>query len=80
MNYYKLLDKYNFNTVVRTKGIKLQQEYVHGRGWVDTGILTRYFCDESDYYDLYEPITEAEAYAIINSAAHDTGCAEKKRA
>lgn len=62
--YYKLLDLANENRVVRTTG-SAQQTYETGEGWVDTGILTRYFCDESDYYDLYEEITEVEALALV---------------
>lgn len=65
--YHKLLDLENKNRVVRTNGTA-QQIYEVGVGWVATGILTRYFCDESDYYDLYEEITEAEALTLTEEA------------
>lgn len=65
--YHKLLDMPNKNHVVRTNGPN-QELYKPGVGWVETGILTRYFCDESDYYGLYEEITEVEALALTEEA------------
>ena len=60
MNYYKLLDKKRNGTIVRTKG-RDQQEYIPGRGWIDSYVILEYFNDKSPLYELYEEITEAEA-------------------
>ena len=64
MKYYKLLDNENFNTVVRACG-ENQEEYIHGEGWVQSGILMEYFCDESPLYGLYEEISKDEAEKLI---------------
>ena len=58
--FYKLIDLPSYGTIVRTNGAS-QQMFVKGEGWVDSGIMIRYFCDESDYYNLYEEISEQEA-------------------
>ena len=59
MTYYKLLDRVNRGTVVRAEG-ENQQKHTAARGWVDSGIMIQYFCDESPVYDMYEEITKEE--------------------
>jgi hypothetical protein len=66
MNYFKLIDREHYGTVVRAKG-RSQQQHIHGHGWVESGIMILYFCDESEYYDLYEEITEDEAMKLIGA-------------
>lgn len=63
-NYYKLLDLQHLNAVIRTKG-PIHEEYVKSKGWVRSGLLMEYLCDESDYYELYEEITDDEAKKLI---------------
>lgn len=62
--YYKLLDNENFNTVVRACG-ENQYQYVPGKGWIRSGILMEYLCDESPLYELYEEISKEEAEKLI---------------
>jgi hypothetical protein len=62
--YYRLRDKEKYGTIVRAIGAD-NEEYVPGEGWKRSGIMIRYFCDESDYYDLYTEIPEKEALAAI---------------
>lgn len=62
--YYKLLDNAHLNTVVKADG-RVQHEYVTGQGWVRSGIMIEYFCDESDTYNMYEEISEQEAIKLI---------------
>lgn len=66
MKYFKLLDPAHENTIVRAEG-RNQQEYVINQGWVESGILMEYFCDESPLYNMYEEVTEEKAMRIINS-------------
>lgn len=66
MKYYKLLDWKNSGTIVRAQG-RSQQRYVKDKGWVESGILMEYFCDESPLYDSYEIITEEEALKLIEN-------------
>jgi len=63
--YYRLRDIKNKGTIVRTEGMTHHQ-YIPGEGWVESGILVRYFNDESDYYDLCDEISEEEALDAIN--------------
>lgn len=65
MTFYRLLDFKNNNTVVRAEG-RSQQQYILGRGWIESGIMIEYFCDESDTYNMYEEITEQQANKIIS--------------
>lgn len=65
MTYYRLLDSAHANIVVRAEG-RSQQEYVDGVGWVESGIMMKYFCDEDPLYDKYEEIPEEYALRIIN--------------
>lgn len=51
MTYYKLLDNENKNLIVKAIG-ETEYEYVKGKGWFESGIMMRYFDDESPYYDL----------------------------
>ena len=64
MKYYKLEDNDNSGTVVRTEG-RSQQKYIHGNGWVESGIMMKYFNDESPYYNSYSEISEDEANKLI---------------
>lgn len=57
MKYYKLLDNDHKNTIIRANG-RSQQKYVHDRGWVESGIMMKYFCDEDALFGLYEEISE----------------------
>lgn len=65
MKYYRLLDPKNKDTVVRAEG-RSQQQFIKGRGWVESGIMITYFSDESDTYDMYEEISYEEAMKLIN--------------
>ncbi|MPW25957.1 hypothetical protein GC105_09155 [Alkalibaculum sp. M08DMB] len=60
MKYYRLLDPKNINTIVRAQG-RSQQQYIKGKGWIESGILLDYQWPDSDTYDRYEEITELEA-------------------
>lgn len=64
MTYFKLLDTEHRDTVVRAAG-RSQQQFIPGRGWVESGILLRYFCDESETYGAYEEISEEDALKLI---------------
>jgi len=64
MTYFKLLDPAHENTVVRAEG-RSQQHFIPGRGWVESGIMIRYFSDESETYGSYEEISEEEALKLI---------------
>ena len=64
-NYVVLTDNKNDGTVVKLCGRK-HYVYVNGE-WIRSGIMTKYFCDESPYYDSYEEITYEEAEKLINS-------------
>lgn len=64
LKYFKLLDRENYGVVVKAQG-ENQQEYVPGEGWVQSGILMEYFCDESPLYGLYEEISKDEAEKLI---------------
>lgn len=66
MKYFKLLDPAHENTIVRAEG-RSQQEYVVGQGWIESGILMEYFCDESPLYNMYEEITEEKMMRLINN-------------
>lgn len=63
MKYFKLLDPKHENVIVRANG-RIQHEFVKGKGWVRSGIMIEYFCDESDTYGMYEEIAEQEAFRI----------------
>ncbi len=64
--YVKLIDKEHFNNIVRCKG-RQWERYVD-REWKQTGILLKYFCDESPLYGCYEKINEKEAMTIIKAS------------
>lgn len=64
--YVKLTDREHLNTVVRCKNEEWEI-YVAGE-WKQTGILIKYFCDESPLYDCYEEISEEEAMKIIKAS------------
>jgi hypothetical protein len=64
MRYYRLLDPKHKGTIVRGAG-KIQEQFFPGKGWLRSGILLHYFSPESDTYDMYEEISEADALASI---------------
>jgi hypothetical protein len=66
VKYVKLLDNAHKNTVMRAgvDGIGYYK-YTKACGWVRSSLMLDYFCDESDTYDMYEEITEAEAMRLI---------------
>jgi hypothetical protein len=64
MNYYRLLAPKDDGTIVRTEG-RSQQQYIQGRGWIESGIMLEYFWPESDIVENYEEITEQEAIKLI---------------
>lgn len=64
MTFYRLTDPANENTIVRANG-RSQQQFIPDRGWVESGIMLRYFCDESDTYGMYEEISEQEALKLV---------------
>lgn len=64
MTYFKLLDPAHENTVVRAEG-RSQQQFIPGRGWVESGIMIRYFSDESETYGSYKEVSEEEALKLI---------------
>lgn len=64
MKYYRLEDPNHKGTIVRAEG-NIQEEYVPKKGWVRSGLLLHYFWPESDTYDQFEEISEAEALAAI---------------
>lgn len=66
MKYYRLDDKENRGTVVRTEG-RSQQKYFSDRGWVESGVMMKYFNDESPYYGAYTEIAEEEANKLISA-------------
>ena len=64
-NYVVLTDNKNDGTVVKLCGRK-HYVYINGE-WVRSGIMTKYFCDETPFYDLYKEITPEEAEKLIKS-------------
>lgn len=65
MKYYKLTDYQNSGSVVRTEG-RNQQRYFSERGWVESGVMMKYFNTDSPYYGAYEIIFEDEALKLTN--------------
>ena len=71
VSYYRLKDLAHENMIIRTTvsaDSHAEHKYVPGEGWVAIGIMIHYFCDESDRYDMYDEITEAEALALTEEA------------
>ncbi|KAB1437569.1 hypothetical protein [Candidatus Galacturonibacter soehngenii] len=66
MKFYKLNDNENRGSVVRTEG-RSQQRFIPGRGWVESGVMIKYFNSDSPYYDAYSEITEEEANKLISN-------------
>ncbi len=64
MKFYRLEDYENRGSIVRTEG-RSQQRYIPERGWVESGVMMKYFNDESPYYGSYSEITENEANNLI---------------
>lgn len=64
--YYKLLDeKYN-GFIVRSHGDKSEYFDVRTGKWIETGLMIRFFSDESDSYNMYEIISEEIASKELN--------------
>lgn len=68
VEYVTLTDRGRNGTIVKCDG-RIQHEYVKGKGWVRSGVLMEYFCDESPLYELYREIPEEEALRIIESVS-----------
>lgn len=65
MKFFKLIDKENYNMVIKADGRK-QYRYIYGKDeWIRTGLLLEYHSEKSSKYDLYEEISEEEACKII---------------
>jgi hypothetical protein len=64
VTYYKLTDLENEGTVVRARG-RSQQKYIKDKGWIESGVMIKYFNTDSPYYDSYTEISEEEANNII---------------
>jgi len=63
--YVRLTDDEHRDMVVRMKG-RDWWWYLPMKGWEETGIMIRYYSDESPYYDAYEEISEDQARRLIN--------------
>lgn len=63
MTYYRLLAPQHKGQIARAEG-RSQQEYIPGRGWVDSGILVHYLWPDSDIFERFEEIGAAEAARI----------------
>lgn len=70
MNYYKLEDPKNRDTVVKADGY-MQYEYENGT-WVRSGILLHYQTEGSPFYDLYTEISESEAMQIVKQSTSNS--------
>lgn len=66
MIYFRLLDPKHENIIVRSEGA-IRHQFIHGRGWVRSGIMYDYFSSASPVFDEYEEITEEEALKAIES-------------
>ncbi len=66
-SYYKLNDLNHLGVIVRTNGLT-EHKYIPGTGWVEAGLMTHYFCDESDTYNMFTELTEDEALAETEEA------------
>lgn len=64
VEYVRLMDNAHKDIVVRCEGRHWQQ-FVAGVGWKETGILIRYFSDESDLYEMYEEISAEQARELV---------------
>lgn len=63
--YYQLLDhKYN-GLVVRSGNGKEEYYNTDDKQWHETGVMIRYYSDESDQYGMYKEISEKEALEAI---------------
>lgn len=65
--YYKLIDeKYN-GMIIRSNDSVEERYDPESSTWIETGVMIRYYSDESDQYGMYEEITEKEALEIITA-------------
>lgn len=67
MKYYKLLDEYNINEIVKDDNGKRYTYRFGAEEWVRSGIMVRYMWPEDGKYGKYTVVTEEEAEQIINS-------------
>lgn len=65
IRYYRLTDKQNLNRIVKAEGRKQYIFNEKKQQWVRSGIMIHYFSDESDTYEMFEEITEAEALSQL---------------
>jgi len=66
MKYYKLLDEYNINEIVKDDNGKRYTYRFGAEEWVRSGIMVRYMWPEDSKYGQYTVVTEEEAAQIIN--------------
>ena len=66
MVYYKLTDLENDGTVVRANG-RNQQKFIKDKGWVESGVMIKYFNPDSPYYGSYAEVSEEEANKLISN-------------
>jgi hypothetical protein len=64
--YYKLTDLEYDGTVVRANG-RSQQKFIKDKGWVESGVMIKYFNPDSPYYGSYTEISEEEAIKLISN-------------
>lgn len=63
-HFYRLLDKKNKDKIVKANG-RFQYEFdAKNKTWIRSGILLDYFNDESEAYNMFIEISEAEAKKV----------------
>lgn len=60
-SYYRLLDHKYYGLIVRSAQGKEEYYNTEDHQWYETGVMIRYYSDESDQYGMYEEVTEKEA-------------------
>ncbi len=65
MKYYRLLDEKNNGKIIKVEN-KRQYRYDTLKGWIQTTVMLNYWSDGSDTYDMYEEISEREAFTALN--------------
>lgn len=63
--YHRLLDHKYYGFIVRSSHGKEEYYNTEDQQWYETGIMIRYYSDESDQYGMYEELTEKEAQEAI---------------
>jgi (p)ppGpp synthase/HD superfamily hydrolase len=66
MKYYKLIDQFNLNEIIKETDDGKWFRYYYGvERWVETGIMVRYEWPEDVFYDKYITISDEEANRTI---------------